>query len=194
MSNSLVTTKSALDKLTSSLNKSSLSELVKAKTRRSLLLVDCSGSMGTYIEKGGRRIDAMRNVVTTLRETHKTPIAAFGLRGGSGPVDVVDIIPEPQGSTPIDLAIEFGKMQGANHLVIVSDGEPNSESAAFGAARTFGGQIDTFYVGDPGGRAPQFLAELAAMTGGSFNASDLGQPKVLAGKIVLMLGDGSDAI
>jgi hypothetical protein len=193
MTTDLATTQSALDQLTKSAGRSSLDDLVKARTRRSLLLVDVSDSMSSPIRTGGRRIDALRKVVADIRTTHPVPVAAFGLTGGAA-VDVVDSIPEPQGSTPLDLAIEFGAAQGATHLVIVTDGEPNSEEAAFSAARAFGGQIDVFYVGDGEDRASRFCRELAAMTGGASDIADLGDVKKLSGGIAGLLGDGSDAL
>ena len=185
----MIAMRTAIESLNRSSEKSDLDDLIRG-ARRSLLLVDCSGSMGGVIRSGDRKIDALRKVVTTLRETHPVPVAAFGV-GGYG-VEVVDVIPEPCGSTPLGAAIEFGTAQGATHLVVVTDGEPNSEEDAFTAARAFGGVIDTFYIGDGSDRGSKFCSELAKMTGGTANLTDLGKPKELAGKIVLMLGDGTD--
>jgi Mg-chelatase subunit ChlD len=184
----------AADKLTRSLGKSSLDDLVAARTRRSLLLVDVSGSMGERIQSGERKIDALRKVVATLQETTRFPLAAFGTHT-AGQVEVVDVVPEPQGGTPLDLAIDFANAQGATQLVVVTDGEPNDEQAAFSSARRFGGRIDVFYIGNANTRGSRFAAELAAMTGGTCGLTDLGgAPKVLAGKIMLALGDGSENI
>jgi hypothetical protein len=194
MSNNEIAITNAAAKLNKSLAKSSLDDLVKARTRRSLLLVDCSGSMVDTIRTGERKIDALRKVVDTLRETHPVPVAAFGLRG-SNPVEVVDNVPEPAGGTPLDLAIDFGAAQGATHLVVVTDGQPNSEDAAFQAAIRFGGQIDVFYIGDGNDYGSVFAQRLAKLTGGTCGVTDLvGESKVLAGKIMLALGDGSETI
>lgn len=184
----------AVEKLNKSLGKSSLDDLVKARTRRSLLLVDCSESMSERVRSGERRIDALRKVVATLRETHPVPMAAFGLRT-AGQVEVVETVPAPQGGTPIDLAIAFGGEQGATHLVLVTDGEPNDADAAFEAARIFGGPVDVFYIGDGNDRGYRFCVDLAKQTGGTCGLTDLGgAPKVLAGKILLALGDGTETI
>jgi len=191
MSTEIATTKSALDRLNRSMSKSSLDDLVKSKTRRSLLLVDCSDSMSSRLMTGERSIDALRKIVRKLRESNPVPVAAFGAMGGA--VILVDEVPEPCGSTPLHLAIEYGTQQGATHLVVVTDGEPDSETAAFEAARVFGNAIDVFYIGDGGGRGETFARELARRTGGTMNLSDLnvgGEQLVLTAKIAGLLGDG----
>ena len=181
-----VVEKVALDRLTKSLAKTSLDDFLNSG-RRSLLLVDCSSSMKSGIRAGGTRIAALRNVVEDLRATHPVPVAAFS---GDG-VLVVDSIPAPTGGTPLADAIRFGASEGANHLVVVTDGEPNSEADAFDAARAFGNPIDVFYIGDGGDRGSKFAAELAKLTGGTANLTDLGKPKELSAKIAGLLGDGS---
>lgn len=185
-----MTTDLARTKLESSLAKGSLSALVKEATQRSLLLADVSESMNDRIRTGERRIDALRKVVATLRETHPVPVAAFGLKDYSyngTVVRLVDAIPEPQGMTPIHKAIDFAKAEGATHIVLVTDGEPDSESLAFEAARNFGGVIDTFFIGNPGGVGARFCQRLAALTGGTSNISDLAKPKELTTKIAGLL-------
>jgi Mg-chelatase subunit ChlD len=186
MSTAIVKTQSAIDRLNRSLEKSSLDDLVKARTRRSLLLVDCSDSMNGRIRSGERKITALRSVVKGLRETHPVPVAAFG----SGGTILVDEVPEPCGSTPLHTAIEYGRREGATHLVVVTDGQPDSESAAFAEARQFGHPIDVFYIGDGGDSGAIFAAELAKLTGGTVHLTDLGKPKELGTKIAGLLGEG----
>jgi Mg-chelatase subunit ChlD len=176
----------ALDSLNRSMAKSDLDDLLVG-ARRSLLLVDCSSSMHARTMGGKRRIDALRTIVTDLRATHPVPLAAFG---GNDQVEIVEAPVEPTGGTPLDIAIDFGKEQGANHLVVVTDGEPNSELTAFAAAKRFGGPIDVFFVGDAFTRGAQFAKELAEMTGGTSGVSSLDAPKELTSKIAGLLGDG----
>ena len=184
----LATTKTAVDRLNKSLEKSNLDALVQAKTRRSLLLVDCSGSMRDRIRTGERKIDALRKVVVTLREQHPVPVAAFGAREN---VVLVNEVPEPCGSTPLASAIDYGRTEGASHLVVVTDGQPDSETDAFEAARQFKGPVDVFYIGDGNDHGARFSRELAEMTGGSINLTDLGDPKRLVGKIAGLLGEAT---
>jgi Mg-chelatase subunit ChlD len=181
MAYDLATTTAAAEivktQLNRSLEKKSLSDLVRARKQRSLLLVDVSGSMNDRIRAGGRKIDALREVVKTLRETHPVPVAAFGLdsfANNGTTVLMVDVVPEPQSQTPLHTAIAFGKDKGATHLVVVTDGFPDSESLAFEAAARFGGTIDVFYIGDGGDSGAQFTKELARRTGGTANVTDLG--------------------
>lgn len=198
MTNALTVT----EQLAKTTQRSSLDELVAAKTKRSLLLVDCSGSMDQRVNEhttsegrwgGERKIDKLRKVVDTLRQTHPVPVAAFGI-GHSG-VELVESIPEPQGMTPLHKAIHFGRVQEANHLVVVTDGEPDSESMALEAAQQFGGPIDVFFIGDEGSRGAAFCARLAKLTGGSCGVTDLtGEPKKLAAGIAGLLGAANEAL
>jgi hypothetical protein len=158
--------------------------------RRSLLLVDVSSSMGGTIRTGERKIDALRTVVDKVRSTHPVPLAAFP-QGGYNRCELVDNVPEPRGMTPLAQAIQFGHMQEATHLVVVTDGVPDSQQAAFDAARAFGGPIDVFYIGDGNDHGATFCEQLAKLTGGKCGVTDLvGDPKLLAGKIAGLLGDG----
>jgi hypothetical protein len=181
MSESLVRT--ATESLTKSLGKSSLDDFLKA-SRRSMMLVDVSSSMNEHIRSGGTKIAACREVCDTLRESNPVPVAAFG-----GVVELVDRVPNPSGGTPLHRGIEFAQGLGADHLVVITDGEPDSESAALAAARAFGGVIDVFYIGNGDDSGSRFAAELAKLTGGSVNLTDLAEPKQLAGRIVGLLGE-----
>jgi hypothetical protein len=144
----------AAQQLGKSLAKKSLADLVRARKQRSLLLVDASGSMSSVVKSGERKIDALRTVVKTLRETHPVPVAAFGCCGRQ--TIMVDVVPEPSGGTPLAEAIDFGKVKGANHLVVVTDGYPDNAYSAFEAADRFGGKIDVFYIGDGGDSGARF--------------------------------------
>ena len=180
--------KIALDKLNKTAAKTDLDDLLRG-ARRSLLLLDCSSSMGLSVGYSTtRRIDALRKVTEELVQTHPVPMAAFG---GSNQVEIVEAPIEPVGGTPLHIAIDFGREQGANHLAVVTDGEPDSESAAFAAARQFSNPIDVFYVGNPNGRGATFAKELAKMTGGEAHITTLDKPKELKAKLAGLLGDGS---
>jgi Mg-chelatase subunit ChlD len=180
-----------IERLQKSLATTSLDDLVRAESERSLILVDVSSSMDETIKSGERKIDALRNVVRSLRESHPVPVAAFG--GGVGQdafqdrAAIVDEIPEPAGGTPMAEGIAFAKQITATHIVMVTDGVPNSMSAALDAARAFGGRIDVFYIGDGDDDGAHFCNTLAASTGGVSSVTGLDKPKELASKIAGLL-------
>lgn len=189
MSEALVPMKKDLEKrLGGSGAVRSLRDLIKkADMDGSLLLVDVSGSMSEVMRTGERKIDALRAVVADVRASVMVPTAAFGMWGGT---QLVDDVPEPSGSTPLHDAISFGRAREAKHLVVISDGMPDSTEAAMEEARKFGGRIDAIYVGDDGGPGAKFMAELAALTGGSGSVGDLKEAKQLASTLKGLLGDG----
>jgi len=178
------------DRLRKTTERSTLDELVNARTRRSILLIDVSSSMGRSIAEQSeaglmRRIDKLRLVVADLFSTHPVPMVTFP------GIQLVTAIPEPAGMTPLHAAIAFARLQEANHIVVITDGEPDSPNAAFAEADKFGGSIDVFYIGNGGDEGAKFCAELARRTGGQCGVTDLkGTPKQLSGKIVALLGDG----
>jgi len=175
--------------------RSALDEFVGAVAGRSMLLVDVSSSMCGAIRSGERRIDALRKVVELLRETNPVPVVAFG--GHSEMLEhenvaVVDDIPEPSGGTPMHDGISFCAAKGATHIVLVTDGVADSESAAVAAAQHFGGIIDAFYIGDGNDKGARFCARLAKLTGGTANVEDLNDTKLLHSKIAGLLPEVCD--
>src|SRR5262245_3824978 len=127
--NALVPTASALERLRQrTANPTRSADDVRRSAKRSLLLVDVSGSMDDVILSGERKIDALRKVVDKLRSTHPVPMAAFGLSFNR--IELVDYIPDPCDGTPLHLAIDFGRVQEATHLVVVTDGIPDSPTQA----------------------------------------------------------------
>lgn len=135
--------------------------------------VDFSGKLS------GSKMDALRRVVDSLTtELASTPMVGFGL-GYPKDVGVISSIPEPSGGTPLDLGIRFCTHMSATHLIVISDGAPDSESRAFAAAREFGGPIDVYYVGPRPDRGETFLQELARLSGGQCESLSLSNPKQL---------------
>lgn len=145
-----------------------------------MLLLDTSGSMG------GSPIQDLSKVVVGIQAQGSVPMIAFG-----GPYDAqvrfVDIVPEPDGGTPLHLAIPFAKTYGATRLVVVSDGMPDLKSESLNAAREFGGQIDVVFVGHPGNEGSFFLDELAKLTGGRRINADLSNVKAITGTVIGLL-------
>jgi hypothetical protein len=190
----------AVRQLQSTANRS-LAELAaerQREQRNSIILIDTSLSMNGPTTKGSTRIVELGKVLATLRKRHPdVPVVAFcgapNFGTGDYPARVLDNeLPTPASSTPLGRAIGFCASLGAHHIVLISDGEPNSRDEAFDTAAKWGGQIDTFFVGRKTDDGADFLKELARRTGGKSNVSDLGTgQKALAGKVTLALTAGT---
>jgi len=180
-SNELVRTK-----LEQGLSLGSLKSLVKATAESVMLLLDTSGSMETRMSTGRRRIDGLRVVVTDIKAQGHVPMIAFG-----GPYDsqvrFVDVVPDPDGGTPLHEAIPFAKVYGATRLVVISDGCPDLTDQSMEAARAFGGQIDVVFVGNAGESGSFFLDQLAQATGGKRFEGSLGDTKQLTATVIGLL-------
>lgn len=177
------------------------------------LLIDASGSMDTFIDKGaearyfdalsnqhvsgtrvdkrqfnGRAIDKLREAVGQIQQSANEPIPmiAFG-----GPFDAqvrfVDSVPEPEGGTPLHMAIPLAKEYGANRVVIISDGCPDLRDQSMEEARRFGGRIDVVYVGVAGDAGQKFLEALSAATGGRVMHGDLRDVKKITSMVIGLL-------
>lgn len=154
-------------------------------TSKAIVIVDCSGSMETRDALGGkRRIDALREILESLRAQHQFQMIVFG-------TDAVfaSVIREPSGSTMLHLAIDLAaNVTGKDSTVIlISDGEPDSEALAFQSAARLKAKIQCFFVGQPGGAGEDFLRRLASATGGNFASTPLGTPKSIESKIKYLL-------
>ena len=173
----------ARQKVEGTLQAGSLAQLVKERQQeqQTFLLLDVSGSMAhpTADESQTRKIDALRRLVRDLQEQGvRCPLVAF-----SDDCRRVTEVPEPGGGTNLAGAIRYGAAAHALHLIVISDGAPDSEQRALTAAQAFGQPIDVFYVGPPGTRGERFLAELAAASGGRAQTVSLSQTKQLASAI-----------
>jgi hypothetical protein len=70
-------------------------------------------------------------------------------------------------------------------FVVISDGQPDDESAALDVARQFTSRIDTVYIGPEGGTGRAFLQRLARESGGQYAKSKA--PGMLAEQVTLLL-------
>lgn len=178
--------------LETSLQIGSIDDLMKA-SEVVMLLIDTSGSMSSYVQKANkRRIDCLRDVVGQIKATGESyPMIAFG-----GPFDAqvrfVDVVPEPDGGTPLHAAIPYAKQYGATRLVVISDGVPDLRDQCMIEARAFGGQIDVVFVGDPTDTGTYFMDELAKATGGRRIQGDFAETKKLTSTIMGLLTGGDE--
>lgn len=151
-----------------------------------VLLLDTSGSMSSQADTPNeRRIDALRGVVSTLRLKQ----LAFKQLIFNSDFMWSDIIPEPTGGTNLAGALDFVGQIKPEHLIVVSDGEPDSQEAAMLAAKKLACKIDVFYVGPKGLPGEAFLKQLATSTGGTSEAVSF---KELAEKVAGILTTGKE--
>lgn len=174
--------------LSKSLTLGSLNDLVRVRQDTNIfLLLDCSGSMGSIMRNGKQRMAGLRETVKDIQAEKEMRMVQFGFGHEPG---FISSIPDASGGTPLHLAIDFGKNNGAGRAIVISDGCPDDERLAMESARNFGGRIDVVFVGDPGERGEFFLKQLAEATGGESFTGDLADPKKLVGQVMGLLGAG----
>ncbi len=133
-----------------------------------LILVDMSGSMASGDAPGGlSRYDAAERELRDLQAAlpGKIGVVAFSTDVEFCPTGV----PIRMGmGTNMAKALQFVKpADGLAKLVLISDGEPDSESETLRVARLFKHKIDTVYIGpERDHRGRRFLEQLANATGG----------------------------
>jgi Mg-chelatase subunit ChlD len=171
--------------------KGSLTDLVRARKESNImLLLDCSGSMGARMQNGKTRMQGLREAVRDIQAEKEMPMAQFGY--GFEP-SLITSIPDASGGTPLHLGIDFCRNQKSGRVIVISDGYPDNPNFALEAAQRFGGRIDVVFIGEPGEAGEAFLKRLAESTGGESFTGDLKDPKQLAGQVIALLTDGSDA-
>lgn len=176
--------------LNKSLSVATLDDLVRVRTSEVRFLVcDCSSSMMTPMRNDRRRIDGLKEVVRQVKEKTSVRIVVFD---GNGARLVDNAVSEPYGGTPLHEGLRMAKIHGASSCVVISDGEPDSETRAMEAAREFGGRIDVVFVGSEGEYGRVFLRRLAESTGGTESEGDLANVGETSRGIVGLLGAGAD--
>jgi hypothetical protein len=143
--------------------------------RRSWLAADCSSSMSYQVggEDTRTRLDALREATAQLREVEKLPFRQLTFGAA---VEIREDIPDAAGGTPLALALRTIQEHRPSRIVVVSDGEPDSQSEALAVAAELavaGCVIDVLYIGPPGGPGAEFLRKLSEGAGGRFATNDL---------------------
>jgi hypothetical protein len=125
-----------------------------------------------------RRIEVLFKAV---RETPECAgLKAFTFSTGCRPIEVIPSEEEAMqyathGGTDLANAFTTVKAAGFYSAILVTDGEPDSESAALNAAT--GMKLGIIYIGNP--PTPTFLQQLAAETDGTFQLADMRDAKQL---------------
>lgn len=129
----------------------------------SCLLLDISGSMM------GWKITELRKLADEFRQARR-----FEFSSSCDEIAASSQVSEPNGGTALDVGFLYVKKRGITHVVLITDGEPDSRRKAIEAA--VGLKVDCFYVGpDDEPEALKFLEELAVGTGGQYGKASLVQ-------------------
>lgn len=143
-----------------------------------VVLVDTSGSMGTHDSRGGRkRYDVACEELAALQGNLPGKIAVLSFSQAT--MFCPDGKPFNQGGgTDLAGALKFARVADVPGMrfIVISDGQPDSPSAALAEAKRYQNRIDVIYVGpesNPHGR--DFLAQLAAASGGQVVTADRAQ-------------------
>lgn len=137
-----------------------------------VLVIDVSGSMGTNDAPGGiSRHEAAEAELRRLQESlpGKVAVIAFSDNVQFCPCGVP---PRIDGSTNLAAALRFvHPVDGLARIIVISDGQPDSEEKALAEARKFKSRIDVVYIGPEIGDGRSFLQKLAELTGGTYSKS-----------------------
>ena len=156
------------------------------------LLLDVSCSMDTPVARSAededgidpRRIDQMFKVV---RETPECAgLKAWTFSSSCHPLEVIPTEADcyrTQSTTDLAGAFKTVKAAGFYSAILVTDGEPDSESDALIAAQ--GMKLGIIYIGNP--PTPGFLERLATDTGGTFAIADMRQVGQLEAALIRAL-------
>ena len=156
-----------------------------------IVICDTSGSMGAQDSRGGKsRYDVACEELRDLQNSLPGKIAVISF--SSDVIFCPSGIPTfQQGGTDLAKALQFVKVADVPdmHFILISDGEPDDEKSAMGAAKGFKNKIDVIFVGPenrPRGR--DFLNRLAAATGGQSIVAD--RAKELGASVTKLLREG----
>lgn len=151
-----------------------------------VIVADVSSSMA---EPAGaaRKIDILRDALAAAPPAR---LVAFS----DAPREIQDAeqLPRPEGCTALDLALNYVTGLRPGRTLVISDGEPDNEERALAAAEKVPGPIDVIYCGrEDNARARAFMARLARVGLGRYEAHDIGKrPAALAPAVRALLGSG----
>lgn len=141
-----------------------------------VIIVDTSGSMDQRDSRGGNsRFDVACEELARLQNSMPGKIAVISFSNDAQFCPSGYPVYEG-GSTKLHRALEFCKVADVPEMkfIVISDGQPDSETDALRIAATYTNKIDTIYVGpeDDYGGGQAFLKKLAKSSGGQSIAVD----------------------
>jgi hypothetical protein len=160
----------------------SLLSKIKVRSSDKILLIDTSGSMGDTVKMSNdsewtTRYKVMCGILENLEGFRR-----FSFNDSLQELRSDEKLPSPAGGTSMHGAFRGVKNKGIKHIILVSDGLPDSKEAALREAN--GLKIDVVYIGPQ--PMPEFLQNLAKGSGGTFENIELiskGATSLLENKI-----------
>lgn len=148
-----------------------------------IVLIDTSASMiGDRYQKACAELAQLQNTLPG-----RIAVISFSTE----PIFCPSGIPqEPSAATDLAKALRFAKIAdiGDMRFIVISDGEPDSESEALKVAAQYSGRIDVIYVGPEGGPGAAFLQRLARAHGGQAITSENAKELAAAARFLLSSG------
>jgi hypothetical protein len=133
-----------------------------------VVIADVSSSMAE-MAGASSKITLLRDALTGQRFDR---LVAFAAR----PVEVAsaELLPLPCGSTALHLAIAHAARWSPGRTLVISDGQPDSESMALESTAQLSGVIDVLYIGpEDDAAAIAFMTRLARAGSGRCAVNDL---------------------
>lgn len=154
-----------------------------------VLICDRSGSMTACDAQGGRaRYMVEDEIVARLQKKYPGKIALISFN------DFAELcpngeLPQPTGGTSMEAGIDKARpiIEIGAKGILVTDGEPNSETAVFQSVAGLSGKLDTVFVGNDNASGKAFMERLAKFLHGSFSSNSLKNPELLEQKITQLL-------
>lgn len=132
-----------------------------------VILADVSASM-TELAGSRPKIEMLREALTAIYpQLHQAHLIAFATTA----IEIVHpyALPTPSGGTALAQAILMGAAWKPRYTLVISDGRPDDEHAAFVAADHLSGVLDVIYCGPESDmQGQQFLRRLARTLGGQY--------------------------
>jgi len=155
-----------------------------------VILLDTSGSMAWTVGTR-RRIDVLADILKAIPPRSDVRRVSFN----SVVTEIDNDLPEPGGGTALADALTFAATTNPDHVIVISDGEPDNAEEAIAAARKLGPcRIETYFCGDEAHHeAIAFLRALAWCSADGLGVAaiaDLTQPQRLAEDLRLALTHG----
>lgn len=134
-----------------------------------VVVVDVSGSMYEYDNTSKARYERAQEVLNDLQGQYAGKIILVSF-SNEAQFHFTGWLPEPGGGTDLAAALRFVRdLSETFQIILITDGEPNSEEYALREAKMLHSPIMTMFVGEESnGHARDFLKRLSEATGGKF--------------------------